>query len=199
MPSFCSVVSGFVNASAIVEKFGDKQKITSNSLRSLCKTVLSNTNPMTASAADRSKVVVNILSAVLPGDAPGVIETSNLRDMATLVSTEETELRHLKDMLGTQGTLRPIFEGQLRQRRSVRERAMGLRKMVAEAGLDYKAVAELYESGSSDLKPVLKSKLPSGAADDDVDELVVLFDQHFRPRIMANGTHNKEASPVSEH
>ena len=43
-------------------------------------------------------------------------------------------------MLGTQGTLRPIFEGELRQKRIVRERAMALRKKVAESGLDYKAL-----------------------------------------------------------
>ena len=91
-------------------------------------------------------------------------------------------------MLGTQGTLRPIFEGQLRQRRNIRERAMGLRKLVAESGLDYKALEELYSSkeveaagsDNSAVKSLLKGKLSSDASDQDLDELIVLFDGHFR-------------------
>ena len=92
-------------------------------------------------------------------------------------------------MLGTQGTLRPIFEGQLRQRRSVRERAMALRKLVAESGLDYKALTELYSSkeieaaaasDTSVVKSLLKTKLKADASEQDIDELIVLFDGHFR-------------------
>ena len=188
----------------MVEKFGDKEKITSNSLRSLCKTVLNDTNPTTASASDRSKVVVNILGAILPGKNSGSVDASKLSEVATLVDTEEDELRQLKGMLGTQGTLRPIFEGQLRQRRSVRERAMSLRKLVAESGLDYKAVSELYKSAGEEedatakLKPVLKEKLMSSATDADVDELIVLLGAHFRPPqqphqlpVVTNGNHDE--------
>ena len=207
--NFCGIVSGFVNASCVVEKFGNKEKITSNSLRSLCKTVLNDTNPTTASASDRSKVVINILAAILPGETSGSVNASKLSEIATLVDTEEDELRQLKGMLGTQGTLRPIFEGQLRQRRSVRERAMSLRKLVAESGLDYKAVSDLYKASSvveeedvsAKLKPVLKEKLLSNATDADVDELIVLFDAHFRPPqqppIVTNGNHD-EAKVAAE-
>jgi hypothetical protein len=207
--NFCGIVSGFVNASCVVEKFGNKEKITSNSLRSLCKTVLNDTNPTTASASDRSKVVINILAAILPGETSGSVNASKLSEIATLVDTEEDELRQLKGMLGTQGTLRPIFEGQLRQRRSVRERAMSLRKLVAESGLDYKAVSDLYtassvveeEDVSAKLKPVLREKLLSNATDADVDELIVLFDAHFRPPqqppIVTNGNHD-EAKVAAE-
>ena len=134
-----------------LNEFGDKSKITSNSLRSLCKTVLNNTNPSTASASDRSKVVIDILTAILPGKLSGSIDMTQLNDSATPVRAEESELKKLKDVLGTQGTLRPIFEGQLRQRRSVRERALALRKLVAESGLDYKAVSEIC--GADDGQP----------------------------------------------
>jgi maternal-effect protein exuperantia len=53
---FCSVVKGFVNGAAVVQKYGDMQKVTSFSLRSLCKTVLADTNPNTSTASDRCKV-----------------------------------------------------------------------------------------------------------------------------------------------
>jgi len=68
---------------------------------------------------------------------------------ASAVTEEETELKQLKDVLGTQGTLRPIFEDRLRQKRSIRERAMALRKLVAESGLDYNAVSELCKPGAN--------------------------------------------------
>ncbi len=85
-----------------VDKFGDKDKITSNSLRSLCKTVLNDTNPTTNSASDRSKVIINILAGILPGKTSGSIDTAKLAECATLVSSEEAELSNLKGMLGTQ-------------------------------------------------------------------------------------------------
>jgi hypothetical protein len=171
-----------------VDKFGDKDKITSNSLRSLCKTVLNDTNPTTNSASNRSKVIVNIIASILPGKTAGSIDTSKLIECATVVSAEEAELRLLKGILGTQGTLRPIFEGQLRQRRNVRERAMSLRKLVAESGLDYKALSEFYSSkevetagsDNSSVKSLLKSKLIGEVSDQDIEELIVLFDGHFR-------------------
>ena len=135
-----------------------------------------------------------------PGEASGAIDVSKLNELLSKVSDEELELKQLKNVLGTQGTLRPIFEGQLSQRRAVRERAMALRRLVAESGLDYTAVAAMFKPGdgdSVDLKPVLKSKLTSEAGDEDIDELVVLFEEHFRPArqqpaaVVANGNHDK--------
>ena len=149
--------------------------------------MLNDTNPTTSSASDRSKVIVKVVSGILPGKTPGSVDTSKLIECATLVGAEEAELRLLKGILGTQGTLRPIFEGQLRQRRSFRERAMALRKLVAESGLDYKALTELYsskevEAAGSDksaIKSLLKGKLSSDATDQDIEELIVLFEGHF--------------------
>ncbi len=70
MDSFSEVVSGFGNSVTVVEKFANKEemKVTSNSLRSLCKTVLNNTNPSTNSALDRSKILVEILAKVCEDD-----------------------------------------------------------------------------------------------------------------------------------
>merc|ERR1711994_176212 len=56
--SFSEVVVAFANSVKVVEQFADSSKVTSLSLRSLCKTLLNNTNPATASACDRAKVLV---------------------------------------------------------------------------------------------------------------------------------------------
>lgn len=121
--------------------------------------------------------------------------------MATTVQQEEEELRSLKGMLDTQGTLRPIFESHLRQKRSVRERAMQLRKIVAESGLDYNKVATIFtcdnppaedktKSVSSEeserlekdenvkIKADLQSKIPD-ANEQDIEELIELFKGYF--------------------
>ena len=77
--------------------------------------------------------------------------------------------------VGPQGTLRPIFESQLKQRRLVRERAMALRRTLAEAGLDYSSIAASLEAGR------LASRLEAaGAAGEDVAEIVKLVQEHFR-------------------
>ena len=117
--------------------------------------------------------------------------------VATTVQQEEQELRNLKGMLDTQGTLRPIFESHLRQKRSVRERAMQLRKIVAESGLDYNKVATIFtrtpenndKNGDNinedkdqlkklervEIKSELKNRIPD-TNDEDLEELIELFE-----------------------
>ena len=52
-------------------------------------------------------------------------------------------------MLDTQSSLRPIFEARLKQKkRAVRDRAMTLRKLVAESGLDFQAVQDAFQAGN---------------------------------------------------
>ena len=76
---------------------------------------------------------------------------------------------------------------------------MTLRKLVAESGLDYKALEDLYVLKDIEVKPALKEKLSSSVSDADLDELIVLLDGHFRPApavvaapqqpVVTNGTH----------
>lgn len=173
MEQFKKTVVGFVNGVSVVAKYGDKSKITSNSLRSLCKTVLSDTNPLTTSASDRSKVLTHILSALNENE-----NAERVTGCAVTVASEEEELRSLKGILGTQGTLRPIFESQLRQKRSVRERAMALRKLLAESGLDYRGIEDIYRAEKPEIRKVLSTKIKA-CDDNDMDELIALLNSHF--------------------
>ena len=147
-------------------------QITSLSLRSLCKTVLSDTNPETNSASDRCRVLVDILAA-LGGkperkdgdDAPKneFLNCAGISGCAVTVEAEEEDLGKLKGMLGTQATLRPLFESQLRQKRSVRERAMALRKKVAESGVDYSQLNAIYAEHLKAVTPAVAEDKEGGA------------------------------------
>ena len=63
----------------MVSSLGDKDKITSLSLRSLCKTVLGDTSLPTASATDRSRVLIDILAIVAKGEE-NMVDASKVSD-----------------------------------------------------------------------------------------------------------------------
>merc|ERR1711874_593741 len=108
------------------------------------------------------------------GGEGDLVLASKLLPFSSSVTEEENQLSQLKSVLGTQGTLRPIFESQLKQKRLVRERAMNLRRTIAEAGLDYSALEAAFKDGS------IRNKLePTKAPTDDIDEIVKLIEEHF--------------------
>ena len=76
---------------------GDKDVITSLSLRSLCKTVLGDTGLSTASAVDRSQVLVNIVTNIT-----GTGHMDKIIKFCNSVSSEENQLTSLKNVLGNQ-------------------------------------------------------------------------------------------------
>lgn len=182
---FCAVVAGFVNSAAMVQKFGDLSKVTSLSLRSLCKTVLQDTNPNTSTASERCKVLSRILGKLTDRHP---VSGEKVSAVAFTVRSERDDLERLKMMLGTQGTLRPIFESKLKQKRSVRERAMVLRKKVAEAGVNYDELSGIYKAKKEDAKEILLDKVV-GCTEEDVTELIDLMTTHFE---------NPEPQPVQK-
>jgi len=174
LDSFNNVVKGFCNSSLVVSALGDHTKITSLSLRSLCKTVLGDTSLPTNSATDRCTVLLDILARVTNGEEGITVDADKMLPYTYTVTAEEGQLKELKSVLGTQGTLRPIFESQLKQKRLVRERAMNLRRTIAEAGLEYSSLASSLTEGS------LISRLEAvGATQEDVVEIVKLIQEHF--------------------
>lgn len=175
-------------------------------MRSLCKTILGNTTPATASACDRAKILVEILSKILHNNidnnkeetttASHVIDPVKVLSVGTTVQDELLEVQNLKSVLATQGTLRPIFENQLKQKRAVREHAIGLRKLVAEAGLKYEDLEALYKNNETSNATneesrcnSLKDKI-SDAGDKDVKELIKLLDKHFIKKQQPTSNHH---------
>ena len=73
------------------------------------------------------------------------------------------------------GTLRPIFESQLKQKRLVRTRAMDLRRIMAEAGLNYEAAETAFKKGD------IRNKLETNNTPaEDIEEIVKLVEDHFK-------------------
>ena len=97
LSTFANVVKGFCNTCTAISELGDKQKITSLSLRSLCKTVLGDTSLPTASALERSEVLVQIMANITGGEV-----ADQIVKFSTTVASEEEELKSLKHVLGTQ-------------------------------------------------------------------------------------------------
>ena len=97
LDSFNAVVKGFCNSSSAISALGDSSKITSLSLRSLCKTVLSDTSLPTSSAVDRCTALFSILAKVTAGE-----ENDKLLPFSSSVTEEEHQLSQLKNVLGTQ-------------------------------------------------------------------------------------------------
>ncbi|TRY67143.1 hypothetical protein TCAL_02954 [Tigriopus californicus] len=187
--SFKAVVKGFANGSHVVKAFGDKDKITSYSLRSLCKTVLNDTNPNTNSASDRCQVLFRILNQVASNQSNEPLARHQVSQVAVTVDSEEEDLVLLKAKLDTLAKLRPIFESQLKQRRSLKEKAMTLRSLVADAGVDIDELTRVYHEQKDEAKSVLQNRIEK-ASESDIDKLVELMKSHFQ---MANGETAKPA------
>ena len=105
LATFVSVVKGFCNTCTAISNLGDKQKITSLSLRSLCKTVLGDTSLPTASALERSEVLVQIMVSITGGQQ-GEVVADKIVQFSSSVASEEEELKSLKLVLGTQVSVR---------------------------------------------------------------------------------------------
>ena len=142
---------------------------------------------------------MDILEKVV-GTKENTLEDAKILSVSTTVQAEQEEVQSLKSVLGTQGTLRPIFEGQLKQKRAVREHAIYLRKLVAEAGLNYQDLAEIYQKSES-REDKLKNRIDE-ASDKDIEDLVTLLDKHFiktsTPPPTSNGAVKEENQTVQE-
>jgi maternal-effect protein exuperantia len=91
------------------------------------------------------------------------------------------ELAGLKTVLERQNSLRPIFGPLLRLNRRERQRASNLRKILAEAGIDYQMLTTTYlKNGKEGIAQLLASKVPE-AKPKEIDELHELLMGHFDP------------------
>lgn len=110
----------------------------------------------------------------LTSDTDFDLDASKVASVSYTVQSEVDDLQHLKGMLGTQGTLRPIFECQLRQKRSIREQAMALRKLVAESGLDYTKLQQIFrdneEKEEEEREPAVKEEEEAESKKESTDE-----------------------------
>lgn len=112
-------------------------------------------------------------------DTHGLAEA--IRQFTLPVTKEEMELARLKTVLEHQKSLRPIFGPLLRLNRRERQHANNLRRILAEAGIDYPMLTATYsEDGKASIAQLLTSKLTQ-AKPKEIDELHELLVGHFDP------------------
>jgi len=168
MPQFCKLVKGFCNSANVISKLGNKDEITSLSLRSLCKTVLRNTTIPTTSAVDRCKCVYEILSRVTGDKMEEVVTFTNA------VDKEVDNLAQLQKIELLQSTMRPIFVNLMKEGWQVRERMLKIRRAIALQDIQYKTLQESMKKGELDLL-LSKVVLEEG----DKQEMMDVINNHF--------------------
>ena len=109
---------------------------------------------------------------------PGLVEA--VCQYAHSVDKEELDLAGLKVVLERQNSLRPVFGPLLRVNRRERQRASNLRKILAEAGIDYPTLTAAYEKDGKESISQLTTKLTE-AKPKEIEELIELLVNHFDP------------------
>ncbi|CAG4934799.1 unnamed protein product [Parnassius apollo] len=188
---FKSIVAGFTDSYALA---ADKCKSTvkSVSLRVLARVLLDADTLSVDSALDRATAAYRIVEHLAQGEQQEVgaggegtaaskdmVETARL--WARPVHTELEALANLKKLLERQNTFRPVFAPLLRSARPERKRVTQLRRLLADAGLLYDQIRDAWqEEKLTGLEKQLQA-LSVSANEEDIKELIEIFDCHFDP------------------
>jgi len=198
LEKFSSLVKGFCNSADVISDLGNKDSITSLSLRSLCKTVLQDTSLPTRSATNRCQRVYEVLSRVTGGAGAGdavadqqpALEKSldKLIPYTRSIQQSTKMLRSLQDIDKLQSTLRPIFQSLMAETWNVRERMLRIRRSLALAGLNYEKLKESLDGGKLD---EVLGKVELG--EDDRQEMINVVKNHFN--VMKSKSELKKVPP----
>jgi len=140
---FSNIVKGFCNSVNVISDLGDKTLITSLSLRSLCKTVLKDIKLPTRTAKERCTRLNDILMNVISPDTKQTISGDKIRPYSRSVSGEQANLTALENLQKAQYSMRPIFAEHFSSGYKLRSQMVGIRRLLAEQGMDYHKMVEL--------------------------------------------------------
>lgn len=205
---FSAVVKGFANGYAIAEVKCAKT-VRSFSLRTLSRVLLDKEEELD-NAADRARLAYQVVQHLCgsedrpensqgSGDAGDAINRGLVDAVCQYthsVAKEELDLAGLKVVLERQNSLRPVFGPLLRVSRRERQRASNLRRILAEAGIDYPMLTAAYEKdGKESISELMTTKLTE-AKPKEIEELrellVTHFDPESKPKIENKVQGNKE-------
>nr|WRY74154.1 maternal protein exuperantia [Athetis dissimilis] len=188
---FKSIVAGFADSYALA---ADKCKSTvkSVSLRVLARVLLDADSLSVDSALERATAAYRIVEHLAQGEQQEVgaggegasaskdmVETA--RAWARPVHTELEALASLKKLLERQNTFRPVFAPLLRSARPERKRVTQLRRLLADAGLLYDQLKDAWQEQKLVGLEKQMSSLNVSAKEEDIKELIEIFDCHFDP------------------
>lgn len=188
---FKTIVAGFTDSYALA---ADKCKSTvkSISLRVLARVLLDADTLSVDSALDRATAAYRIVEHLAQGEQQEVgaggegtaaskdmVETARL--WARPVHTELEALANLKKLLERQNTFRPVFAPLLRLARPERKRVTQLRRLLADAGLLYDQLRDAWQDCKLQGLEKQLEALSVSAKEEDIKELIEIFDCHFDP------------------
>ncbi|KAL0810894.1 hypothetical protein ABMA28_010197 [Loxostege sticticalis] len=191
---FKTIVAGFADSYALA---ADKCKTTvkSVSLRVLARVLLDADSLCVDSALDRATAAYRIVEHLAQGEQQEVgaggegggtgaasadmVETA--RAWARPVATELEALAALKQLLERQNTFRPVFAPLLRSARPERKRVTQLRRLLADAGLLYDQLKDAWQEHKLEGLEKQLASLSVSAKEEDIKELIDIFDCHFDP------------------
>ncbi|PSN51243.1 Maternal protein exuperantia [Blattella germanica] len=190
---FSAVVKGFANGYEIAAEKCAKT-VHSFSLRTLSRVLLDKEEELD-NATDRARLAFQVIQHLCAGeDRPensqgsgDAIDAANrglvdaVRPSTQTVAKEELDLAGLKVVLERQKSLRPIFGALLGINKQERQRAVNLRRILVEAGIDYAMLKAAYgKDGKESIAELLSSKVPN-TKQKEADELKELLIHHFDP------------------
>lgn len=187
---FKSIVAGFADSYALAaEKC--KSTVKSVSLRVLARVLLDADSLSVDSALDRATATYRIVEHLAQGEQQEVGAggegtasadmVATARAWARPVHTELEALANLKKLLERQNTFRPVFAPLLRSARPERKRVTALRRLLADAGLLYDQLRDAWHDHKLEGLEKQMAALSVSAKEEDIKELIEIFDCHFDP------------------
>ncbi|XP_053989609.1 maternal protein exuperantia [Hylaeus anthracinus] len=193
LEKFKETVKGFVNGFNVAEAKCENT-VRSYSLRTLSRALLNQEKELD-NAKDRACLALQIvqhLSSLEPangteangsgdGDSTAKKTVEFIREYVQPVEVEEREYAELKIVFERQNSLRPIFGVLFRENRRERQHASPLRRLLAEAGIEYSQLQEAWSNGKREgLEELIKDKLTT-AEDRKIKDLLIVLEGHFDP------------------
>ncbi|CAD6201303.1 GSCOCG00000104001-RA-CDS [Cotesia congregata] len=190
---FKKTVKGFLNGYDVAS-CKCASTLQSFSLRTLSQKLLDQEDNQLDNAANRARLSLQIIQHLSNGeentptsdgkgdsDAASKATVEFIREFVTSVETEENEYEVLKQVLERQFTLKPIFKPLMTASRRERQHVTPLRRLLAEAEIDYEQLKKVWESDKmKSMEELIKKKLAK-ATDKEKLDLLVILEGHFDP------------------
>ncbi|XP_029032767.1 maternal protein exuperantia-1 [Osmia bicornis bicornis] len=193
LDGFKQIVKGFANGFNVAEMKCTNNTVHSFSLRTLSKTLL-NQEKQLDNAKNRAYLALQIVQHLSSLEGTKENETNGsgdgdsamkktiefIREFVQPVEMEEQEYAELKIVFERQNSLRPIF-GVYRENRRERQHASPLRRLLAEAGIEYTLLQEAWNNEKKEgLEKLIKMNLTT-VDEKQIEDLLIILEGHFDP------------------
>ncbi|XP_068983521.1 maternal protein exuperantia [Bombus flavifrons] len=193
LEKFKEIVKGFANGFNVAE-VKCANTVRAYTLRTLSQSLFNRENQLN-NAKDRACLALQIVQHLSSlevtkgnetdgsGDSDSAMKNTVefIREFVQPVEMEEQEYAELKIVFERQNTLRPIFGALFRVNRRERQHASPLRRLLAEAGIEYSQLQEAWNNGKKEgLEKLIKEKLTS-TEEKKIEDLLIVLEDHFDP------------------